>query len=134
MSAKVTRNRLGNALNPWQGDAKKVLCVCSAGLLRSPTAAWILSNEPFNFNTRAVGTSSDFALIPLDAVHIAWADEIVVVDWQQKAIVDAIAVENNVDRKTVHITQVDDNFGFKDPDLVNILRDMFEEIWLDKPE
>ena len=48
-------NRLGNSKNPYQGDFKKVLCVCSAGLLRSPTAAWVLSNAPFNFNTREIG-------------------------------------------------------------------------------
>ncbi len=65
----MTFNRLHNMRNPHQGSNKKVLCVCSAGLLRSPTLAWILSNEPFNFNTRAVGTSSEYALIVLDEVH-----------------------------------------------------------------
>ena len=43
-------NRLANTQNKYQGKYKKVLCVCSAGLLRSPTAALVLSQEPFNFN------------------------------------------------------------------------------------
>jgi predicted protein tyrosine phosphatase len=30
-------NRLGNCKNYHQGKFKRVLCVCSAGLLRSPT-------------------------------------------------------------------------------------------------
>lgn len=32
---KSNRNAMGNAANPYQGNYKKVLCVCSAGLLRS---------------------------------------------------------------------------------------------------
>ncbi len=38
----INRNRWGNIDNPYQGSAKKVLCVCSAGMLRSPTAANVL--------------------------------------------------------------------------------------------
>ena len=61
-------NRLANTHNHYQGDAKRVLCVCSAGLLRSPTAAFVLSQEPFGFNTRAAGIAEDFALIVVDDV------------------------------------------------------------------
>lgn len=77
---KQLMNRIHNSTNPCQGDFKKVLCVCSAGLLRSPTAAWVLSNPPFNFNTRACGAVSAFALIQLDEVLLRWADEIVCMD------------------------------------------------------
>ena len=72
-------NRMANATNPFQGDAKKVLCVCSAGLLRSPTAAHALSKE-YGYNTRAVGHSQEYALVPVDLVHIVWADEILCVE------------------------------------------------------
>lgn len=72
-------NRIHNARNPYQGNFRKVLCVCSAGLLRSPTIAWILSNPPYNFNTRAVGVDESFALIPLDEVLLSWADDVVFV-------------------------------------------------------
>ena len=57
-----TFNKLANTRNPYQGTSKRVLCVCSAGLLRSPTIAWILSNPPFNFNTRAAGVSLEYVL------------------------------------------------------------------------
>lgn len=72
-------NRMGNAKNPYQTAAKRVLCVCSAGLLRSPTAANVLHKE-FGFNTRAVGVSQEYALIPIDQALLSWADEIVCVE------------------------------------------------------
>lgn len=77
----ATRNQLGNVRNPHQGSAKKVLCVCSAGLLRSPTLANVLHKE-LGYNTRAVGACSSFALIPISEALIHWADEIVFVDGQ----------------------------------------------------
>ena len=72
---KSHRNQLGNAKNPHQGDRKRVLCVCSAGLLRSPTIATYLS-ERYEFNTRACGTSDEYELIPISEALLHWADEI----------------------------------------------------------
>ena len=69
----IHRNRLGNVSNGFQGKFRRVLCVCSAGLLRSPTLAEILSQPPYNFNTRAVGIAKEFALIPIDMAHAAWS-------------------------------------------------------------
>ena len=105
--SNVTRNRLGNSKNPYQGDFKKVLCVCSAGLLRSPTAAWVLSNAPFNFNTRAVGANPEYAMVLLDAVNVCWADEVVVMDNGQKNQVQALLDEYGWD-KPVHVLDVPD--------------------------
>lgn len=76
---KSTRNQLANARNAFQGPAKKVLCVCSAGLLRSPTMAFALHRE-HGFNTRAVGSNATFALVPLSEALLVWADEVVFVD------------------------------------------------------
>ena len=75
----ATRNQLANVSNSFQGNAKKVLCICSAGLLRSPTVANVLHQE-LGYNTRAVGTSREYALIPITEALVAWADEIVFVD------------------------------------------------------
>lgn len=74
-----TRNQLTNVSNPFQGKAKKVLCVCSAGLLRSPTLANVLHQE-LGYNTRAVGVANEYALIPITEALVAWADEIVFVE------------------------------------------------------
>ena len=79
-------NRLHNCTNPYQGDTKKVLCVCSAGLLRSPTAAVVLNRE-YGYNTRACGIEPSFALIPFDEVLAHWADEIVVMEPYQVGLV-----------------------------------------------
>ena len=118
------RNRLANTKNPFQGDMKKVLAVCSAGLLRSPTIAWILSNPPFNFNTRACGANSEYALIPIDDALILWADEIVVVEsWMAQEI-----LHHNPDKK-VHLVATPDNYSTRDPELVEHLTPLLKEIF-----
>jgi predicted protein tyrosine phosphatase len=73
---KSNRNALGNCKNPFQGDTKKVLAVCSAGLLRSATVANYLIRE-HNYNVRNCGVSEEYALIPISEVLICWADEII---------------------------------------------------------
>lgn len=108
-------NRKHNAKNPWQGDAKKVLCVCSAGLLRSPTMANILAQHPFNFNTRAAGITSDFALIPVDDVLLHWADEIWTVN-------EGIALKlAEMCDKPIFNLDIPDIFGFMDTQLQTLI-------------
>lgn len=55
---KGKKNQLANVGNRFQTKTKKVLCVCSAGLLRSPTLANVL-NLKYGFNTRAWFKQSD---------------------------------------------------------------------------
>ena len=62
--------------NPYQGNDKRVLFVCSAGLLRSATAARIYAKK---YNTRAVGSES-YALIPITHELLLWAHEVVFVN------------------------------------------------------
>lgn len=76
MDLKSHMNAIGNSRNPYQGGAKRVLTICSAGLLRSPTAANVLT-ETYGFNCRAAGITEEYALIPVTEVLIFWADEIV---------------------------------------------------------
>ncbi len=64
--------------NVYQGRALRVLFVCSAGLLRSPTgAAWGIVKH--GWNTRSCG-SEEYALIPLSPELIMWANRIVFVN------------------------------------------------------
>lgn len=58
--------------NAAQGTFKKVLCVCSVNCLRSPTAAWVLSNPPFNFNTRSAGLDTGLAIVPVTETLLEW--------------------------------------------------------------
>lgn len=114
-------NRIWNIKNPYQGDAKKVLCVCSAGLLRSPTAANVL-HQTAGFNTRAAGVSLDHALIPVDEVLLAWADEIVVM---QREHAEALNALFGVDIKDVTILDIPDNFSWEDPQLKVLIKEAY---------
>jgi predicted protein tyrosine phosphatase len=121
----VKLNRLANVKNPYQGNTKKVLCVCSAGLLRSPTAAVVLSAPPFNYNTRAVGMSADYALIPIDLAHVKWADEIVYMDPEYKdtliTMVDRVAMGMDPGPK-LYCLEIEDSYPYRDPRLMHEIR------------
>jgi predicted protein tyrosine phosphatase len=118
---QVTRNRLANCENEYQGSFMRVLTVCSAGLLRSPTIARVLTRDYDNVNTRAVGTSSDYALVPLDLVHLKWAHLIVCANDEVKRFVDTALEEAKLERKVVHLN-IPDMFSFGDPELERIIR------------
>lgn len=120
-------NRMANAKNPFQGKAKKVLCVCSAGLLRSPTAAFVLGQEPFNFNTRSAGVFEDFALIPVDEVLIEWADEIVCMSKEHEEILKTIVPKNDdgTTTKPIFCLNVPDIYEFKNPDLMKLIAERY---------
>src|SRR3954468_475093 len=101
-------NRLANITNKYQGSTKKVLCVCSAGLLRSPTAAVVLSSDPYNFNTRCCGVGIDYALIPYDDALHAWADEIVTMEAKHSMGMPADKPIINLD--------IPDLYAYRDPE------------------
>lgn len=76
LSEQIRSARYGVVSNPYQGKDKKVLFVCSMGILRSATGARLYAHK---YNTRAAGTWDD-ALIPLSPILLAWANEIVFVN------------------------------------------------------
>jgi predicted protein tyrosine phosphatase len=111
-------NRLANAGNIYQGKYKRVLCVCSAGLLRSPTAAFVLSQEPYNYNTRAAGLTKEFALVAVDEVLLHWADEIVCMSDEQAEQLADITEEG----KRIVSLNIEDNYRYRDPELIALIR------------
>ena len=113
-------NRKHNSKNPYQGDAKKVLCVCSAGLLRSPTAAVVLHRE-FGHNTRSCGYEASFALIPLDDVLAHWADEIVVMESYM-----ALEIQRKYQDKLVYCLNIKDSFPYMDETLQKQIKENYE--------
>lgn len=119
------QNRIYNAKNPAQGEAKRVLCVCSAGLLRSPTAAVVLSQEPFNFNTRAAGLEDSYALIPVDAVLLAWADEVVCMTAQHAEMLQAKLIACHCVRKSVKVLNISDDYRYRDPELMRLIAERY---------
>lgn len=116
----MSMNRLYNITNPGQGNYKRVLCVCSAGLLRSPTAAVVLAQEPYNFNTRAAGLVADYALIPVDMALLAWADEIVCMTPDQEMELRKLAPD-----KKIICLGIKDSFMYRDPELIKRIRDSY---------
>jgi predicted protein tyrosine phosphatase len=118
---RINQNRLYNCTNPAQGKIKRVLCVCSAGLLRSPTTAWVLGQEPWSYNTRAAGLVADYALIPVDNVLLEWADEIVVMLQDQA---DELREKFGV-TKPIVVLGIDDNFSYRDPALVEKIKERY---------
>lgn len=118
---KVTRNRLGNVKNEHQGSDIKVLCVCSDGLLRSPSIARILCRDFENINPRAVGISEEFALIPLDVVHLSWADLIVCAEDTHMWFVESALDAANIKREVISLG-IPDMFDFGDPELEEMIR------------
>ena len=119
----VKMNRLANVNNLYQHihKHKRVLCVCSAGLLRSPTAALVLSMEPFNFNTRAAGVVPEFALVPVDEVLLAWADEIVCMEEHHKNAIEALT------EKTIICLDIEDSFPYRDPELIQLIAERYQQ-------
>lgn len=121
-------NRIHNVSNPYQGKFKKVLCVCSAGLLRSPTLAHLLSDDPWNYNTRAVGTDVGHALVPVELIHLVWADLIICMSGEQERFLKEMkkSIKWKVRAKIVCIN-VPDAFAYREPALIELLKERIKE-------
>jgi predicted protein tyrosine phosphatase len=124
---KGKRNQLANVGNRFQTGAKKVVVVCSAGLLRSPTAANVLHTK-FGFNTRAVGADKEFALIPLTQALIWWADEIVFVNRDTFAMLDQEEKDEleSVGVRVVFLN-IEDDFDWMDAQLRCEILEQYED-------
>lgn len=116
------QNRAYNAKNPNQGDFKRVLCVCSAGLLRSPTAAFVLSQDPYNFNTRCAGAVDTCALVDADPVLVLhWAQLIVCMEERHHQLL--------LDRydpdylPEILVLNIPDNYAYRDPELIRLIKE-----------
>lgn len=130
-------NRTYNLSNPYQGNYKKVLTICTAGLLRSPTAAVVLASQPFCFNTRSVGIDDPIALTKVDNFLLYWADEIVVMDTHQESLVrsrlNSAATafgDESLKNKPVHNFKIPDKYPYRDPELMKLIHDKAKEIWM----
>lgn len=107
--------------NPYQmqGEYRRVLCVCTAGLLRSPTMAWVLSNPPYNRNTRAAGSHLEFALVPVTRPLLDWADDVIFAN-EANYVVTLRHFPEGWKRKTF-ILNVPDQYGYREPELVEAI-------------
>jgi predicted protein tyrosine phosphatase len=95
---------------------QRALCVCSAGMLRSATLAWMLSNDPYNYNVRAAGTE-DFALVPVDKVLLEWADVVFFAEQKHK---NKVYQKFGLLNKVCYVMGVSDDYEFRHPELVRL--------------
>ena len=110
--------------NPYQGGDKRVLFVCSAGLLRSATAARIYASK---YNTRAAG-SAYYALVPVSDELIAWADEIVFVNQHNRDEVDkTYDLEELGTQKKIVVLNIPDEYEHMHPKLIESFKDQYED-------
>jgi predicted protein tyrosine phosphatase len=122
-------NALYNCHNEYQTKVRKVLCVCSAGLLRSPTAAKVLA-EKYGFNTRACGVES-YALIPLSDVLVEWADTILFMEevhLENASFRLSEAELKELQRKSI-VLGIPDMYEWNDPVLQDLILKATEEIF-----
>jgi predicted protein tyrosine phosphatase len=124
LSDEIKQCRAGVARNPFQGKDKKVLFVCSMGILRSATAARIYAKK---YNTRSAGTWRE-ALVPLTPILIAWADEIVFVN--RENFLQALDNFGNdaFDNVPIEILNIPDQYEHMHPKLIEAFNNQYEFI------
>ena len=110
--------------NRFQGDYKRVLTVCSANMLRSPTIAHVLSAEPYNFNTRSAGTES-YALIPVTDDLLMWADEVVCADTEHALYIQKRMMKLNLDTPIVDL-EIPDHYEYRNSKLIEMIKENYE--------
>lgn len=126
LSSQIRNCRDGVVRNPYQGTDKKVLFVCSMGILRSATGARLYAPK---YNTRTAGSWQD-ALVPITPILIAWADEIVFVNKENYEQVikslDSHAFEfvNNKSK----VLDIPDQYPHMHPELIKAFKEQYEDI------
>ena len=119
----VSRNAAGVCNNMYQGQAKRVLTVCSAACLRSPTAAAVL-NQEYGYNTKAAGVSLEYAIVPVTGRLLMWSQEIVVMEsWQAHEIIEMLEIMG-IDRPVICLN-IDDNYCYMQPELVSLIKQRY---------
>jgi predicted protein tyrosine phosphatase len=108
--------------NICQTRAKRLLFVCSVGMLRSPTCQ--VAATHLGFNARACGSSVNIALVPLSVNLINWAHHIIFMN--QENFSEALDTFTTVDYHTDIIEKgvvwnIEDKYNWGDPELFNIV-------------
>lgn len=114
------KNALWNCKNPHQGKYKRVLTVCSAGLLRSPTIAWYIQSVS-DYNCRAAGMH-DYALVEVDDVLVEWADIIICADSDKYQLLQD-KFKHLLEGKKIHNFNIPDIYEYKNPELIEIIKE-----------
>lgn len=125
LSEQIRGCRDGVVKNPYQGKDKKVLFVCSMGILRSATGARLYAQK---YNTRSAGTYPD-ALVPVTGLLLNWADEIVFVNKENYShVMEAIDARNIPQiAEKCRVLDIPDTFEHMHPEMVQAFKDQYED-------
>lgn len=124
LSDKIRECRAGVVNNPYQGKDRRILFVCSMGILRSATGARLYAPK---YNTRSCGTWGD-ALIPLTPQLIAWAQEIVFVNDHNYQMAVFEYGENVFKETPTKVLDIPDAFEHMHPELIKAFKEQYEPI------
>lgn len=124
LSEQIRACRDGVVKNPYQGTDKKVLFVCSMGILRSATGARLYAHK---YNTRSAGTWGD-ALIPITPILLAWANEIVFVNKANFEQAKAEFGEEVFKETPTKVLNIPDSHPHMHPELVQAFIDQYEPL------
>lgn len=118
-----------------QGPSKRLLFVCTAGLLRSPTCA--AEGAKRGYNTRSCGSSVSIALIPISEQLIKWADKIIfMLDENEDKVLKYLKSTNNLElyaevcSKSI-IFGIEDSYNYGEEGLINIINRKFDKYELE---
>jgi predicted protein tyrosine phosphatase len=132
---KYGMNKIANCSNSYQGKYHRALYLCSAGLLRSATAASIFSGKPYNFNTRNAGTTPEYALIDVSMPLLVWADGIYLMEDNNNRELQRFMHDEGCTPEFVaivnakaHVLNIPDNFVYRDPKLVRLLKAAMKKV------
>jgi protein-tyrosine phosphatase len=132
---RATRNQLFNVGHKDQGEYRKVLFLCHAGLLRSATAAHIFSAPPYNWNTRTAGVAVQYALNPVTEALLEWADLVVCVEPDVRNQLAYLFVDHEQDddflayAKKIVTLNIPDDFQYMEVDLITMLTMQMHKYW-----
>lgn len=122
LSQQIRECRDGVVNNPFQGTDKRVLFVCSMGILRSASGARLYSHK---YNTRNAGSWGD-ALIPLSVTLLAWAQEIVFVNKENyKNAVDEFG-EEVFNETPTKVLDIPDMYPHMHPKLIEAFQEQYD--------
>lgn len=97
----------------------KLLFVCSRNRWRSPTAEALFRGDP-SYEARSAGTENG-ARVKVTAGHIGWADTIFCMEKKHAARIRERFTSELGDKPLI-VLRIADDFGFMDPELVDLLR------------
>jgi len=126
-SDRIRACRDGVVRNPYQGNDKKVLFVCSMGILRSATGARLYADK---YNTRTAGSWGD-ALVPLTPLLIAWAEEIVFVNKENYENAVNEFGEQVFNEVATKVLDIPDQYPHMHPKLIEAFNDQYEPVAFD---